>query len=220
MTQTVLRAVIFDMDGVILDSEHLVQQSWRKAAQQMHLTGIDDVYRAQVGTTRAHASELLRQAFGQDFSTQDFLTASRTFFYEALGAGGVPPRPFAKEALEGCRALGLKIGLASSTRQQAVETELQQAGLLHYFDYALGGDKIANSKPAPDIYLAACDALHVLPAQAIAVEDSYNGIRSAYNAGMMSVMVPDMLPPTAEMSRLANAILPNLSYLPAFLQTL
>ena len=219
MTQTALRAVIFDMDGVILDSEHLVQQCWRKAAQQMHLTGIDEVYRAQVGTTRAHASALLRQAYGQDFSTQDFLAASRTFFYESLGAEGVPPRPFAKEALESCHALGLRVGLASSTRQEAVETELKHAGLLHLFDHVLGGDKIENSKPAPDIYLAACSALEVEPAQALAVEDSYNGIRSAHSAGMLSVMVPDMLPPTAEMSRLTNAILPNLSYLHAFLQT-
>lgn len=213
-----LRAVIFDMDGVILDSEHLVQQCWHRVGEDLGLEGIDEVYLAQVGTTRAHASELLRRRYGQDFSTTDFLMASRTYFYEALHEDGVPPRPFAREALECCHALGLRVGLASSTRQEAVETELAQAGLLNLFDVVLGGDQIANSKPAPDIYLAACAALEVEPIQALAIEDSYNGIRSAHAAGMRSVMVPDMLPPTEEMKQLTDAILPDLSFLTAFLQ--
>ena len=91
-------------------------------------------------------------------------------------------------------------------------------GLLPYFDYVLGGDRIARSKPAPDIYETACRALHAVPADTYAIEDSYNGIRAAHAAGMRPIMVPDLLPPTQEMYTLAAHIFPNLTAFHEFLK--
>ena len=102
------------------------------------------------------------------------------------------------------------MGLASSTRLAVVTEELQQAGLYDYFQAVTGGDQLKRSKPEPDIYLTACEKLGVKPSDAYAVEDSYNGIRSSYSAGMMPIMVPDLLPPTEEMYEKSVVVLEDL----------
>lgn len=97
-----------------------------------------------------------------------------------------PVKTGARELLQWARDNAYTIGLASSTRQAVVEKELSERGLLPYFDYVLGGDRIARSKPAPDIYETACRALHAVPADTYAIEDSYNGIRAAPCSGHAS----------------------------------
>ena len=95
--------------------------------------------------------------------------------------------------------------------------ELRDAGLLEYFDVLVCGDKVERSKPAPDIFLKACEETGVSPARAYAVEDSYNGIRSAAAGGLRPVMVPDLMPPTEEMEQLAEVILPDLTAVERYL---
>ena len=92
-----------------------------------------------------------------------------------------------------------------------VQSQLESVDLWRYFDQVVTGDQLERSKPAPDIYLMACRALGVAPEAAWAVEDSYNGIRSAAAAGMRPIMVPDLLPPTPEMRQLSHIILPDLT---------
>lgn len=205
-----IAAVIFDMDGVILDTENLVRRCWRALGPQYHMPDADALYIAQTGTTHAYLEQLLRTRCGADFPVGAFLADISKRFHAIEAADGIPVKPGAPETLRALSQCGLRIGLASSTRQPIVEQELMRAGLLNAFDYVLGGDRIAHSKPAPDIYLAACRALDVPPSRAVAVEDSYNGIRAAAAAGMIAVMVPDQLPPTHEMHTLCRAVLPSL----------
>lgn len=112
--------------------------------------------------------------------------------------------------MEYLKAQSIPMALASSTRLQVVTQELQQAGLYEYFRAVVGGDQLKRSKPAPDIYLAACEKLGVEPADAYAIEDSYNGIRASHSAGMRPIMVPDLLPATEEMYEKSIAVLDNL----------
>ena len=112
---------------------------------------------------------------------------------------------------------GIPIGLASSTRLAAVEKELKDAGLYDYFQVVVGGDLLKKSKPEPDIYLMACEKMGVDPKDAFAIEDSYNGIRSAYRAGMHPLMVPDLLPPTEEMREMSDMIAGDLLELQSML---
>ena len=102
------------------------------------------------------------------------------------------------------------LGLASSTRLAVVTQELQAAGLYDYFQAVVGGDLLKNSKPAPDIYLMTCERMGALPENTYAIEDSYNGIRSAHSAGMRPVMVPDLTPATEEMRDLSVAVFEDL----------
>ena len=119
-------------------------------------------------------------------------------------------KPGVVELLRYLKGAGKKIALASSTRRQTVMNQLRDAKILAYFDAVICGDMVTRSKPAPDIFLKACEELSVAPERAYAVEDSYNGIRSASAGGLRPIMVPDLLPANEEMEKLAEVILPSL----------
>ena len=110
------------------------------------------------------------------------------------------------ELLELLKQNGKKIALASSTRRQTVENQLRDADILSYFDAVVCGDMVARSKPAPDIFLKACECIEVAPHNAYAIEDSYNGIRAAHAGKLRPIMVPDLLPADDEMRRLAETV--------------
>ncbi|MCD8355263.1 MAG: HAD family phosphatase [Clostridia bacterium] len=210
-------ALIFDMDGVILDTEQLVRRSWNLAAPDYGAVDSDAVFLRTVGTTRKHTAEILRECYGADFPAEEFSASLSKIYHEIEAVEGVPVKAGARELLQWAQANGFRVGLASSTRQPIVERELGKENLLQYFDYILGGDRIPRSKPFPDIYELACREMRINPPDAFAIEDSYNGIRSSHTAGMMPVMVPDLLPPTEEMFQLCTAIFPSLTELQAFL---
>ena len=112
----------------------------------------------------------------------------------------------------------MKIGLASSTRYEVVHQQLKDAGILPYFQTLTCGDMVKQSKPEPEIFLKACESLLIKPEEAIAIEDSFNGIRSAYRAGMFPIMVPDMIVPNEEMKQLAGEIFLSLVEVKEWLQ--
>ena len=130
----------------------------------------------------------------------------------ALGSdhAGLPLKKGAVELLSWLKEQNALLALASSTKRSLVIQELTDAGLLDYFSVITGGDQISHSKPDPEIYLKACEKLGIDPKEAYAVEDSYNGIRSAFSAGMKPLMVPDLLPPTGEMEEKAHRIFDDL----------
>lgn len=131
-------------------------------------------------------------------------------FHEIADTEGIPVKPGAAELLQYLSEEKVPLGLASSTRLAVVTQELQAAGLYDYFQVVVGGDLLKNSKPAPDIYLMTCERMGALPENTYAIEDSYNGIRSAHSAGMRPVMVPDLTPATEEMRDLSVAVFEDL----------
>ena len=122
------------------------------------------------------------------------------------------------EILEYLKNSGKKIALASSTKKQKVISQLQDAGILNYFDEIVTGDMVEKSKPEPDIFLLACEKIGVSPERAYAIEDSYNGIRSAYRGGLRPIMVPDLLPADQEMKNMAEAVIDNLENVVMYLK--
>ena len=133
---------------------------------------------------------------------------------------GLPEKPGVHEILEYLKENRIPTALASSTRRTAVMEHLDRAGITSYFQKIICGDMVEHGKPAPDIYLKACEELGVAPGQALAVEDSFNGIRSAYAAGLYTVMVPDQLPPTEEILALVDKKCDSLTELQAQLPEL
>lgn len=201
--------VIFDMDGVLLDTERLIWRCWGETEGEFGITGTQAVLRTLFGTNQENFSRQMKAHYGQDFPYDAFHEAYRSRFFAITDAEGVPVKKGARELLDYLKGEGAPLAVASSTRREVVERELESAGLLYYFDHIVGGRDIAKSKPAPDIYLLACRRLGADPADCYGIEDSYNGVRSVHNAGMHPIMVPDQLPPTAEMEQLA-AIFPDL----------
>ena len=204
------KAVIFDMDGVIFDSERLVLEGWQEIAAKYGIKGIEEVLPRCLGVNAQATREIFREYYGQDFPYDEYKKEASALFHSRYGNGKLPLKPGVKELLSYLKENGYLVGLASSTRQAIVEQEIRDAGLMPYFDNLVCGDMLKRSKPEPDIYLKACENLDVEPRMAVAVEDSYNGIRSAKRAGMVPVMVPDMVQPDEEMKGLAHVICQDL----------
>lgn len=212
-----MEAVVFDMDGVIFDTERLVLEGWAETGKKHGIEGTDAVCRQCLGTTYEVSRQIFLDHYGEDFPYETYKEEMRAYFYRAIEKE-VPLKPGIREILEYLKKEGFRIGLASSTRREAVLSELDQVGLTGYFDVVIGGDLLKRSKPEPDIYLMACRELGVEPVQAYAIEDSYNGIRSAHAAGMHPIMVPDLMPPTEEMREKSVVICDNLQEAQKFIE--
>lgn len=204
------RAVIFDMDGVIFDSERLVLECWKEIAKRENIKDMEEVFRRCIGTNKQKTKEILLEHYGQEFDYDTFRKEASNLFHSRYGDGRLPMKIGVKELLSYLKEQGVRIGLASSTRYEVVHQELKDAGILPYFESLTCGDMVKQSKPEPEIFLKACESLSVDAKEAIAIEDSFNGIRSAYRAGMFPIMVPDMIPPNEEMKQLAGKIFNNL----------
>ena len=203
-------AVIFDMDGVIFDSERLVLECWEEIGAKYHLEGMREAFLPCIGTNSVKTKEIVLERYGMDFPYDEFTREASILFHGIADRGGLPVKTGVQELLSYLAENDIPIAVASSTRLTVVTQELEQAGLYEYFSVVMGGDQLKRSKPEPDIYLMTCEKLGVRPASAYAIEDSYNGIRSAYSAGMKPIMVPDMLPPTEEMRKKSVTVLDNL----------
>lgn len=204
------RAVIFDMDGVIFDSERMVLVCWERLAEKYHLSRMREAYMPCIGVNDARMKEIMKEFYGRDFPHDAFREEASALFHEMVRQEGLPVKKGVRELLAYLTKRNIPVGLASSTRLALVTEELTAAGLYEYFQAVTGGDQLKRSKPNPDIYLMACEKLGVRPEETYAVEDSYNGIRAAYSAGMMPVMVPDLLQPTEEMYEKSVAVLEDL----------
>lgn len=200
-------AVIFDMDGVIFDSERLVLVCWEKVSEKYGIQGIEEVFMPCIGTNAEKTKEVVLDHYGQDFPFEEFRKEASVLFHEDVNRNGLPVKKGVRELLEYLKEREIPTAVASSTRLEVVTGELKQAGLYEYFKAVMGGDQLKRSKPEPDIYLMTCEKLGVNPGQAYAIEDSYNGIRSSYSAGMKPIMVPDMLPATEEMLQKSIVVL-------------
>lgn len=214
--------VIFDMDGVILDTEQVVIDCWVEMAPHYDIDDIEflkDTCRKCIGTNRDKTKETFLNAFGQDFHYDEFRAKTDELIHQRRAENGIPVKEGARRILDYLRDERIPIGLASSTRMVSVEKELKDAGLWDYFDAIVTGDMITNSKPAPDIYLEACKKLGCVPEETYAVEDSYNGVRSAHAAGMKVLMVPDILEPTEDIRLLCDGIFRNLDEVREYLNT-
>lgn len=204
-------AVVFDMDGVIFDSERAVMQCWKEVASRHNIPDIEKAILACTGTTMVRTREIMLNLYGADFPYDEYAKESSAIFHSRYDGGRLPMKQGVKELLSFLKEHGKKIALASSTRQQVVTDELRNAGIIGYFDRIICGDMVSRSKPAPDIFLKACEELNVSPSDSYAIEDSYNGIRAAHAGGLHPIMVPDLLPADEEMQSLAEIVLPSLT---------
>lgn len=190
-----VRAVIFDMDGVLIDTEKHYNAAWCEAAQA---AGFD--------FTREHAlmlrscdarlaAQQMREIFGERFDYYAIREVRRKIVAERLERYGLEPKPGIDEILGYLKEHGIKAAVATATPLELTLRHLEKIGIRERFDEIVSAKQVANGKPAPDVYLYACEQIRERPQDCMAVEDSPNGIRSAYAAGCMPVMVPDLTPP-------------------------
>ncbi len=211
-------AVVFDMDGVIFDSEKATLDCWVEIAERHGIPDIGTPYYACIGTNAARTREIMLEAYGADFPYDQYAKEASELYHSRYDGGRLPMKTGVREILEFLKKGGKKIALASSTRRQTVVNQLRDAGILDYFDQVVTGDMVTKSKPEPDIFLLACEKTGVRPERAFAIEDSFNGIRAAFRGKLRPVMVPDLLPADEEMEEKAEAVLPNLPAVTRYLE--
>lgn len=213
-----MRAVVFDMDGVLFDTERICMESWIAVAAEDGLPDMDKIFPLCIGGNANDSRRIVLEAYGQDFDYAAFREKASVWFWNYIGKNGLPIMAGVREILAWLKENNRMIGLASSTKRSSVVSHLEQAGIRDYFQAIVTGDMVEHSKPLPDIYLIACRELGVEPCEAYAIEDSPNGIRSAHAAGMCPLMVPDMLQPDREMERLSHRIFKNLTEVLEFMK--
>lgn len=211
-------AVIFDMDGVIFDSEALVFACWDRVAEKYGVENVKEACRECLGINAEETKKRFLRRYGKEFPYDIYKKEMSELFHKTAADGGLMLKSGVKELLVFLKEHGYKIALASSTRKAVVEAELSNAGILQYFDEIICGDMVKRSKPKPDIYLTAAEKIKVLPDKCYAIEDSYNGIRSAHAAGMNVIMVPDLLPVNKEMEETCCNIFDSLFQVITLLQ--
>ena len=202
------KAVLFDMDGVIFDSERAVLACWQEVGARFSLCGIEQVFVRCVGVNKQRTRQIFSEAYPElDFDRFD--EAVRTLFLSRYDKGRLPLKPGVREILTALKEAGIHLALASSTRLVTVRRELDEAGL--------DGVIVQDPKPDPEIFLTAASLLDAAPADCWVIEDSFNGVRAAHAGGMHPIMVPDLLPPDAEMEEKAEIIVKDLFEAMAYL---
>ncbi len=202
--------VIFDMDGLMLDTERVARVAWRRAMAEQGYNLDDGTYLLLVGHTDDDVEGILQAIYGEDIPVHEILTLSRQYDAQILLEDGVPIRPGLFELLDFLKLNAVPCAVASSTAHIRVMQKLKGAGILAYFQAVVCGDEVAHGKPAPDVFLEAARQMNARPQDCVALEDSEAGIRAAYSAGMLPVMVPDLKQPSADLILLAYRILPSL----------
>ena len=202
-------AVVFDMDGLLFDSERLYAESILTAAREVGCAMSHDVFLQLVGRSHEVNHRFLLDHYGSDYPLQA-LIATWGRHFRALAAAGLPLKPGAAELLDLLDDLGLPRAIATSSTHADVQHNLAALGLVDRFHGVVARGDYANGKPSPDPFLKAAERLGVAPALCLALEDSHNGVRSASAAGMMTIMVPDLIPATDEIQGLCTLVVGDL----------
>lgn len=211
-----IRGVIFDKDGTLHDTERVFYRAWLEAAAEMQVPDMEDTIRHCTGMT-LHDIGLFWTDKYPGIPFEPYIRL-RNRIFNRLIAERIPLRPGAMDVLRTLRARGYRIGLATSTDRAAATDHLRRTGMLDLFDGLAFGDMVRNGKPAPDIYLLAAELIGVPAENCVGVEDSLNGIRAVYAAGMRPIMVPDLIQPTEDVTPLLWAECDSLSRIPDILE--
>jgi len=197
------------MDGLLFDTESVFRAAMMRAGAEHGIDIPHNFYASLIGLTADHGNELVRGQFGHDFPSEDLFARSHAHFRQLLQTE-LRMKPGVMEMLELLDQRGMPRAIATSSKRPSVEHHLAQFDLTGRFDAVIAHGDYPQGKPHPAPYLHAARALGVPPENCLALEDSHNGVRAGAAAGMMTVMVPDLLPATDEMRQLALFIAEDL----------
>lgn len=192
-----MRAFIFDMDGLMFDTERVFISAWDYAGEKLGVGKAGYMVMKTLGMNTAGCNQAWLDEFGE-IDLNAMWQYSREYLEDYYSRYTVTVKKGLYDLLTYLKRKGYKLAVASSTNRAKVEKHLASAHVREYFDAVIAGDMVEKSKPEPDIYLKACAALGEKPQDCCALEDSRNGLLSAHAAGMQAIMVPDLWQPDDE----------------------
>lgn len=195
MQMAPVQACIFDMDGVLLDSERFLRDIVISVSEELGYTINDEVYLACVGRNERDVRTILEERVSPNFPHDEVLQQVNARVEALLASDGWPLKPGVVEALQRIVDKDLRLCVATSTAQLLAHERLLSANIRHFFEHISGGDEVPRGKPAPDIFLLAASRLKLPPVNCVVIEDSEYGAQGAIAAGMQCVMVPDLKTP-------------------------
>ena len=209
-------AVIFDMDGTLLDTERVAQEAFVATCEALAVTPRLDLLLRCVGAAEPLARAVLREGYGPGLDIDTFFAAWSRNFAAVSAAAPAPLKAGALALLEVVARLGLPTAVATSSRTAHAVEKLERAGLRGRFRTVIGADQVRRPKPDPEVYLKAAAHLDADPRACLALEDSEYGVRAAHAAGMTVIQVPDLAPPTADLRALGHIVLASLEDVPGY----
>ena len=215
-----IKAVIFDVDGTLLDTERIYMQAWKDAAAELGYVMPDSVLQKTRAVNAKDAARIFETEIGNGFSYAKTRPIRVQIAEEIIARESPILKSGVVELLDFLEVKGIRLAVASSTNTQTTKEHLAASGIADRFPVIVGGDQIANGKPHPDIFLRAAMLLGEAPENCIVVEDSPAGIRAGSAAGMHTVLVPDQAAITQETIELSNVVLESLVEMPAYVEKL
>ncbi len=197
-----MKAFVFDMDGLIFDSERVVQRSWNRVGYEMGYGKIGEHIYHTLGMNVVSRKKYFLEHIDPKFPHEEFSARTRVVFREIVDSEGLAMKQGAKELILLGKEKGYRLAVATSSRRDYASRLLKEAEVYDYFDGFVFGDMVSHSKPDPEIYEKACEVIGVLPKESIAFEDAPAGIRSAATAGLRVVAVPDLVQPPKELDEM------------------
>jgi HAD superfamily hydrolase (TIGR01509 family) len=214
MDKLQIKAVIFDMDGLMYDSERLAREAWRDIGARHGLDFTDDLIGQTIGLKCSEVRSLLQRHFdaaGAEVNARDLHRERNELLIDRIEAEGAPVKPGLYDLMDHIRALGLQAAVASASSPRRVDALLRKSGLADAFDAVVTGADAENGKPAPDLFFEAAARLGREPQECLVLEDSANGALAAHAAAMPLILIPDEVEPAEEIRALALAVLPSLA---------
>ena len=197
--------VIFDMDGLMFDTEKVFIKAWDYAGDKIGIGKAGFMVYKTLGMNIVSSYNVWREEFGDRYNQEELRKYTKEFLKKYYDENTVPVKPGLYILLDFLKSKQCKMAVASSSPRWEVEKHLKDAGVKDYFLDIVCGDMIENSKPAPDIYLKVCELIGVEPKECYALEDSKNGLLSAYRAGCKPIMIPDLWQPDEEIMKVIVA---------------
>ncbi|WP_059104814.1 HAD family hydrolase [Shouchella shacheensis] len=215
-----LELVIFDMDGLMFNTEWIGHLAWERVAEELGFSYSIDVHKSLLGKNHGGIVRTLKDRYGEEASVEQWLEANHRMRETIIQENGtVEKKPGLDELLAYLLNRNLKIAVASSSNRDHVIKNLEMEGIRDYFDVIVGGDQVIESKPNPEIFLLACEKAGTGAKEAIVLEDSYNGFLAAKEAGIPLFFVPDLLEATDEVNNLSAGVFESLHDVKTYIES-
>lgn len=202
------KGAIFDMDGLMFDTEQIWQKGWTELAEEYQVEIAPEFRKEICGTSGDLMKSIIEKYYHVEDGTE-IMNEERKRVHDYL-AVEVPEKPGVHEILKYLHDNGVKIAVASSSPREMIQRNLEKTNTFSYIDQLTSGQEVEHGKPAPDLFLHAAELIGMDPKDCYVFEDAYNGVRAGHAAGCCTIMIPDMIPPNEEMKEIADGIYDSL----------